>query len=460
MTMFKIGGKFSKDERGGVIAYAAVFSMLAVGAGAVAMDFGRMTLLRAEMQNRADAGAMAGARFLDGRDGARDRAEEVAVQAMTEHSNISTSDELSIQSVNFFASLNPDVAATDDLGARFVRVTLEPRDMDLYLHPVLDRLADTPQQSTQTVNAFATAGSLPFICNAPPLMICDFKETSPDDNLRLTSNIGRQVRLKEPPSGGNQAWAPGNFSPLALPDGSSGASDVGEALAAVEQQECYNINVETAPGGKTNQIKDGINSRFDIPGNPYPYPAPNVINYPRDAALIADDTATLGNGNWDQDTYWSDKHDGDTVPTDIEDGTRYQTYLYETGETFWRNGKETVYPVPSGETAPSGWNEVTGMVDGIPEDEDNADDPNYDGEPSETVASNGAMRRVTTVAQLQCIADDVHGSGTYPTNGNYIEVFITEYMLNPPNTALYGEVIRALSPLNSPEFFANVDLVE
>ena len=45
-------------------------------------------------------------------------------------------------------------------------------------------------------------------------------------------------------------------------------------------------------------------------------------------------------------------------------------------------------------------------------------------------------------------------------NGNYIEVFITEYMLDPPNTALYGEVIRALTPLNSPEFFANVDLVE
>ncbi len=34
--------------------------MLGIGAGALAIDIGRMTLLRAEMQNRADAGATRG----------------------------------------------------------------------------------------------------------------------------------------------------------------------------------------------------------------------------------------------------------------------------------------------------------------------------------------------------------------------------------------------------------------
>ncbi len=49
-----------RNQSGGVAVYAAIFSMLGIGAGALAIDIGRMTLLRAEMQNRADAGATRG----------------------------------------------------------------------------------------------------------------------------------------------------------------------------------------------------------------------------------------------------------------------------------------------------------------------------------------------------------------------------------------------------------------
>jgi hypothetical protein len=40
-----------------------------------------------------------------------------------------------------------------------------------------------------------------------------------------------------------------------------------------------------------------------------------------------------------------------------------------------------------------------------------------------------------------------------------LEIFITESMQNPPNADMYGEVIRSLSPTNTPEFHANVKLI-
>jgi len=76
------------------------------------------------------------------------------------------------------------------------------------------------------------------------------------------------------------------------------------------------------------------------------------------------------------------------------------------------------------------------------------------------VASNGYARRLMNVAVLDCIAEDVRGTGTYPTNGRYIEMFITEYVPEPPDAAIFGEVVRPLTSLFSPDFHANVRLVK
>jgi len=479
MKATRIFANILRNQSGGVAVYAAIFSVLGIGAGALAIDIGRMTLLRAEMQNRADAGAMAGARYLDGRDGAQGRATEVAIDAMQEYSNMSNGAELSVPTagIEFYTTLDPLVAATSDADSQFIRVTLEPRQMTVYFRRVLDILAGQANSTLTTLNATAVAGTQPFICNAPPLMICDYNDppgSGPD--LKSPDNIGRQVRLKEPQGGGNQAWAPGNYGLLAV-NGSNAAGDAEAALAAVTPAACYSYLVQTNPGSVTNKVKDGINARFDLPGNSWPYPAPNVINYPRDAAIIADSTATLGDGNWDLTTYWSDKHNGDPVPIELSSiipatnmqATRYQTYLYELGETFWVQsdsgmpgyGKATIHPTSG--PMPGGYMAVTpdpAAYPDVPVDPANPDDPNYDGEPSQAVASDGPARRIVEVALLKCATYNVQGSGSYPTEGNYLEMFITEHVPDPPNAAIYGEVLRALTPLNSPEFYSNVMLVE
>lgn len=451
---------FLKNTKGAVSVYAALFTIVATGAGALAIDVGRMTMLRTEMQNYADAGAMAGAKFLDGMTGARALATDVANNAITQTSGI-TNDSLSVNSITFYSSLDPLTEATSDLSAKFIHVKLSTSNINYLFAPVIEMLGTSSIGTNQDQSANAIAGPKPFLCHAPPLMICDFLEDTSPTDLRDPENYGRMVVLKEPQGGGS--WRPGNFGLLSLPDGSGGAKDIEAALASVKPEECYDIDVETSTGVKTNKVKDGINSRFDVTGNPWPYPAPNVINYPRDNDIVADADLKLGSGNWDIETWWPALHDGASVPTALldHDGkqtTRYQVYLYELGESYWRSGNKTIYPIPEGVDIPDDYVEVVPTAADIPTSAGNPSDNTVDGNPDATVADNGPARRLMQVAQLQCVADNIHGNGTYPTHNNYLEFFITEYVPDPPNAAIYGEVVRALTPANLAEFHANVEL--
>lgn len=441
-----------RDEGGGVTAYSVFFIVFAIGVGALAIDVGRMAVLRSQMQDRADAGAMAAAVQLDGRDGAQARATAVAMNAMSQMSGIpGDGEDLNVQTVNFYSEYDPTpVAATGDEDSKVVEVILEPRRVNFFLEPILNPSGD---EHYKDLAALAVATANPFICAAPPLMVCDLGETDPTMDLSLQSNIGRQIVLKPPPNG-NSSWGPGVYGLLALPDGSIGADDIETALAAEQPADCYSLDVSTAPGVKTNKVQNGINARFDLPGG-LPYPAPNVINYPKDEEIEDDSTVVMGSGDWDIEDYWEAKH-GDDVPDELDDdASRYQVYLYELGLQFGRDDRQTIYPVNG--ALPEGYTLVSPAASNVPVDPLNPDDPDYDGVPSQTVAGNGYARRLVQVAVLQCAADGVQGSHTYPTNGNFVEMFLTESV---DDKAIYGEIVRPLSPSNDPDFHANVKLID
>lgn len=441
-----------RSEAGGVAVYSAFLGLLTVGAGSLALDIGRASVLRSQMQNRADAGALAAAAQLDGREGARTRATALAVNATQQLSNIpSDSSALAVDNVKFYSEVDPaKVDAEGDEDSRFIEVTLQERQIDY----VLARFLKSAPQSGNHA-ARAVAGSDPFICHAPPLMICDPGEADASDSPFLPANAGRQIQLKPPPAGGS-AWAPGNYGLLALPDGSSGASDISAALAAVQPENCYTLDVSTATGVKTNKVKDGINARFDLPGG-LPNPAPNVMNYPKDPDIAADTSVVMGNGNWDLDGYWTDRHVG-PLPTDLGGASRYQVYLYEQGFEFARNGKQTVYPIDG--ALPTGFAVVTPPGVDIPVDAADPDNPFVDGIPSTLVAENGHARRLVQIAVLQCSALGVKGSHTYPTSGAYVEAFVTQTVEDAPAGGIYVEIHRPLTTTNDPEFHANARLVE
>ena len=119
----------------------------------------------------------------------------------------------------------------------------------------------------------------------------------------------------------------------------------------------------------------------------------------------------------------------------------------------------TSYPPPGG-AAPAGYTLVTPPGPDLAVDGANPTLPDFDGVPQDPPASNGPARRLVEVELLQCVADGVSGHGTYPTNGKYVEMFITQEVKDPPNAAIYGEIVRSLSSFNDPEFHANAALIE
>lgn len=282
-TIAALVERLRRDEKGGVAVFAGFFTVLALGAGALVLDVGRMSVLRSQMQDRADAGAMAGAAQLDGRVGAQARATTIATTAMSQSSGITSSAAtLTVKTVTFYSEITPlPVLATGDEDSKYIEVGLDPKDVDFLLQPLLSTAAGT---NSQTLDATATAGVEPFICHAPPLMICDPGENDPTMDLSLDANVGRQIALKPPPNGG-AAWGPGNYGLLALPDGSIGANDLEAALAAIIPADCYGLDVGTAPGVKTTKVENGINARFDVVGG-LPNPAPNVINFPDRKSVV------------------------------------------------------------------------------------------------------------------------------------------------------------------------------
>ena len=199
-----------------------------IGAGPVAVGFGRAAVRRTQVQNAADARAMAAAAQLDGRDGARTRAATVAKDIMDSVTAIAADErDLKIKEPVFYSQYIPTkVLATTDQDALIVEVTLEARSVDYFFSPILKFVGTGTPVESQTLVTQAAAQPEPFICHAPPLMICDYGDQGGgvhDDtaDLRNIAHAGKQVRLKEQGAGGT--WAPGNFGLLALPDDSSGA---------------------------------------------------------------------------------------------------------------------------------------------------------------------------------------------------------------------------------------------
>ena len=170
----KLLSLFWRDQRGSVIVYSAIFSLLALSAGSVAIDLGRLVTLKAQMQYRADASAIAGAAYLDGTSGARTRAEDVAKNASTDTSNITSADStsLTVSTVNFYSaytSSSDNTVATTDINAEIIEVILTPKLIDFFFTPFLGMIVGTASASSFTdVNASAVAQSGPLMCSNPP----------------------------------------------------------------------------------------------------------------------------------------------------------------------------------------------------------------------------------------------------------------------------------------------------
>ena len=317
-----------------------------VGIGALALDIGRLFVLHTQMENGVDAAALAAAYELDGGAGARERA-RVAARNVLEHNSNYTGDTLGEQllgasqlpdpAFTFYSSIDPEprVEATDDSDAGFVRVVLgygdeqvdARRHINLFFLPVLKLLGlSSPyiDQAEATAQVAALAGTSIAICDYQPLMMCNPFETEGNPNT-LWKNIpvGTQIKVKQHTGGGT--ITPGGFAwldPMDDPDSDCQAesgANVGkclfrEQLAAESSNLCQNALIYPNTGQGMNEASAAINVRFGVPpgfddllgflDGSKDWPAPVVIDYPRDECMnmgtncLAGAGDRFGQGDW------------------------------------------------------------------------------------------------------------------------------------------------------------------
>ena len=249
--------KFLKAEDGIALVYFAVALPVLVGMSVLVIDIGRGNNLHLDLQNAADALAVAAAAELDRRPKARvraDRAIETLVDNQARFGNAGPFivDELPSgggagEVVRFFLKTipadddtdlgawiadNPDEIATTDAEAVFAAVFIQPVTYSL-LFPI-----NFLGQNEVPVGANAVGGFDQVVCGIAPMFIYNPYETAPGvspDLATVISNLSERRKLIElKQKGPSSAYSPGNFGYLSSPEGNTGANQLRQIFAPGE----------------------------------------------------------------------------------------------------------------------------------------------------------------------------------------------------------------------------------
>lgn len=245
--------KNRKSERGSILATSALgmlAMLLAVGLG---VDISRFYLAKAELQNAADAAALAGVSGLNSTATGITEATNRAVQVMNKYDF--NQQNVSFPRANVVFARNLDGPYMSESSAqgnpkdiRFVQVTTPASAI-----PV--SFAVSVLGSSKNLTATATAGySVPInvFCNWLPVSVIDYDVPMvPGQTYTIRAGSGNMI-------------SPGNYQILAV--AGSGGKDVRIGLASgvdlcAEAGAVY--AVDTKPGVTSGPVRAGINTRFD-----------------------------------------------------------------------------------------------------------------------------------------------------------------------------------------------------
>ena len=242
-----------KRERGSILALATISMLALILAVGLGVDISHLYLAKAELQNAADASALAGVSALNSSAAGITEATNRAVQVMNNYEFNNTA--VSFPRANVLFAVNLDgpymsesSAQTQPHDIRFVQVTTPSL-------PVGMSFAATVLGSSKNLSASATAGfSVPInvFCNWLPVSVIDYgTPLSPGNTYTFRADNQQQV-------------SPGNMQILAV--AGRGGQDVRVGLASgvddcAEAGATY--SVDTKPGSNTGPVKQGINTRFD-----------------------------------------------------------------------------------------------------------------------------------------------------------------------------------------------------
>jgi Flp pilus assembly protein TadG len=279
-------GKLALDANGAVAPTVALSLFGLIAVGGIAFDYARLSAMDTELQDAADQAALAAASQLDKQTGACARAAAAASNLLANNtlfaqpsSTTGTGIEVPTSGVTtcagnsaiqFYQTYNqdtdtPGAVATSDANAKFVVVSVTPRESFYALTPIVAAF-DPRARSSGQIGATAVATLNSAICKMPPVMICNPDETTGGSNFNPSLYIGKGLRLTSV-GGGGGGWVPGNFGYL--------DTNVTEVSGQVNQLraslgwnnppgDCTIADgVDTKPGATTT-VTDAINTRFDI----------------------------------------------------------------------------------------------------------------------------------------------------------------------------------------------------
>ncbi|ACL57539.1 conserved hypothetical protein [Methylobacterium nodulans ORS 2060] len=472
------------DSRGIMLPYVSIMLVVIAGLSLLGLDGIRYMSLQTQMQAAADALALAGAAELNGKAGARARA-QAAIDNLLSNGLSGMGVTAPVQVTVQFKRTLPvasqlptgGTAATADSDAHFVIVDASPITLNT-IFPA--SFVNSALANTFTSGAQSVAGMNQSICSIPPVYLCNPWEGTGIDLTTALATPGQARRQLKLLNDGTSS--PGHFGWLVPPDNNVSASNLQDWISRTTPKTCYRDGYVSLNTGAKQSALAGFNTRFDIGADATHVPDVNVrkgrvsnsANWcnaqpdtDRALALPQDSTFTnfasggaMGDGKWDCQGYWDFNHHTTPRPTANEFGqarvcgdpnsttfSRYEIYRYEiinSKVTDWSRGT-----VLNNWTAPPPYSSSTGE----------------NGQPLCTGTTNAVSgRRVLPIAVINCTENaTLMGNGANADNipvAGFAKFFITE----PVNTTgaasdrqLIGEFTGEVTALDA-KIFQNVKL--
>jgi hypothetical protein len=377
------------DTQGLILPYVTMMLVVIVGLSVLALDGARIMSLQTQLQNGADALALAGAAELDRMPDAETRA-VTAVNNLVANSVRFAGSNGAVRAsrIEFYSQLpaadsspiTDGVVASDPMTARFISVSVEPVRFATILPASL--FGGT---NAIAVRASSIAGFDQVVCDMVPLFICNPFEVAGMSEEQGAASLQHAVadptlrrRLISLRRNENKPYRPGDYGFLDSPLIGSDPGAMIDAVARAHSGVCFRHGTIAIRRGVAGAVRDAFNVRFDLyagamvaerndsnyrpaenvrkgfvgggagaggnqctaqPANNWPIGRPpnQATGLPLDRRWPNMDGG-MGNGDWDFETYWQVNHGSAGRPSPTIDGnlvdndslvSRYDIYRYE-----------------------------------------------------------------------------------------------------------------------------------
>ncbi|MFL6253686.1 MAG: pilus assembly protein TadG-related protein [Pyrinomonadaceae bacterium] len=291
MRLTKVEAK-ANGQRGSVLAISALGMLALILAAGLCVDISHLYVVKAELQNAADASSLAGASALNSSPAGITAATDRAVEVMNNYEFNKTGVTVTRADVKFAVNfdgpyMDEATARGSAAGVRFVSVDVPPKAVGIFF------AASALGKSSVNLTQKAIAGM-----SVSPNVFCEWIPLSVLDDPAHPMMPGQTYTIRDAPG---SMVSPGNYQILA-PTGRGGSSAREDIAHGVNEcaEPGQSYTVSTKPGTSAGPVRQGMNTRFDDYAS-----GMDAADYPPDLNVKENITwaqyrdATPGSANWE-----------------------------------------------------------------------------------------------------------------------------------------------------------------